>query len=168
MSRRSVLTLIGSGGVSIVAGCSGGGGGCPDLDLEHERSYEVRIPEGGGHNGNGIDLLKSREGMDGFVWDNLTDDDERWIAETDYDESVVIALKESAGGSNNSDFEVVGVERESNRVVHAYSCLAEIKGGDVGNLYTRLIRVSYDTQPPTEGRYTHWEEGDSTTYETTE
>ncbi|WP_157972412.1 hypothetical protein [Saliphagus sp. LR7] len=110
----------------------------------------------------------SQDGIGDFVWDTLSDNDERWIAETDFDRSVVIALKESAGGSNSSDFEVLGVEWESDRVLHAYSCIAEIAGGDVGNLYTRLLRVSYNTRPPDQGRYTHWEEGDSTTYEISE
>lgn len=159
MDRRSLLRAIGCGGISLIAGYTDAVSGCPELEFENEADYEMRIPEGGGTDGVGIDMAVSQADIADFVWINLHESDERWIKETDFERTVVIALKES-GCTNGSDFEVLGVDWESDRVLHAQSCIEEInQDTDLARQHSRLLRVSYDTQPPEKTRYAHWEEG---------
>ena len=168
MDRRLFLRIIGSGGVSMVAGCPEGVSGCPELKLDNEATYDTRYPDGGFHNENGIDMVVSEAGIADFVWDGLRESDEQWIRETDFEQAVVIGLREAAGGSNTSDFEFLGIEWEEDRVLHAYSCIEEIGGADIALKYSILLRVSYENQLPTNARYSHWEEGIKRTYETSE
>lgn len=168
MNRRTILAFAGSGGVSLLAGCWGGDGeGCPEPDLESELSFQVRVPDGETlHSGSGIELLTAQSQTDKLAADVLNRADEQWISETNFDEAVVVAVKEAVGGSQTSEFEILGVGVDSENTLHVYSCNAEVAGGDVARNYTRLLRVSHDGQQPTRADYTHWEQGDRFDYET--
>lgn len=114
-------------------------------------------------------MLTAPDDVDRFLSGGLTGEDEDWVTETNFDESVVVAIKEASGGdTSNSDFEIMGVDQEPEDTIHVYSCIAEIGGGDVGYFYIRLLRVSYEGRTPAKSKYTHWQEGTKSTYETEE
>ncbi|MFC4990517.1 hypothetical protein [Saliphagus infecundisoli] len=168
MNRRSALSMLSGGGVAVISGClSMRQENCPQPDIENELSYNVRIPEGSGsHTGDGIELITTPEDINNLTAEGLNDEDERWIADTNFDEYVVSVIKESSGGDgSNSKFEIMGVGQESENTLHIYSCIAEVGSGDVGYLYLRLLRVSHEGLPLDRAVYTHWEEGDESTYE---
>ncbi|WP_224447280.1 hypothetical protein [Haloprofundus salilacus] len=172
MKRREALSAISVCVTTLLAGCLGDGvfgpeEGCPDLNIENERTYEQR--DVGVLDDNGVVLVSSRDGVGRLDDRQFTDEDDEWVNETDFSTEVLVGFSHTGGG-NVRDFEpgILGVEERPDRTVRIYSCIEELRPGDVAFVYTALLRVRYEDKPPTRATLSHWTEGEKVTYTTGE
>lgn len=165
MNRRSVLAAglslfpIGGGCVSRITIA----GSCPDPAIENELSYEEYDSGPLKDLWDGAVLVTGIDEIDRFDEWLLNDVDRQWIAETDFTRNVVLGVQVGSSGES-SDLEILGVERDGG-TVHVYSCIAKPGRTDDWLAYTRLLRVTYEGDPPDSAVLTHWEGGEKTTYE---
>jgi hypothetical protein len=172
MKRRTIL-LAATCGLSVIGGgCySDNGDGCPDIrgvdtELKNELPYEEYDLEEFDRTFVGIYLISGPEEIDIYTdEDVLTDEDQQWMDETDFAESVILGLQVNSS-IESSDLKIHGIDREEGQneeTFRVYSCIAHPGETDDSTIYSRLLRVPHRGSPPDSAGLTHWE-GDNSIY----
>ncbi|WP_152419466.1 hypothetical protein [Halobiforma nitratireducens] len=174
MKRRTVLSSTVTGFCLVGVGylSNNDEGGCPDneaveIDLEDELSYVEYNLDKFHNESRGIYLITETDDIDTYTDDDvLNSEDRQWIEETDFSESVVLALQVISSRESSEPL-IHGVEREyrieqgegrSDETFHVYSCIARSGDTDDSEIYARLLRVPHGGEPPDSAGLTHWED----------
>lgn len=166
MNRRQWLALLGGAGAINSTGClSSGSEGCPVPSLQNELEYEQRSPTAVFKTGDeGIRLVSSSAEVDRFDSDYLESEIAQWARDSQFNEQVVLGIQVGSSGESSS-LKVLGVEREDDGSIHAYSCIERKGATDDWVPNAGVLRVPFEEKRPETATLTHWEAGEKRVFD---
>lgn len=166
MQRRQWLALLGGAGGANATGClSSIGHGCPAPNVQNELEYEQRTATAVFATGDeGVRLVESSAEVDQLDSEYLESEVARWARNTQFEERVVLGIQIGSSGES-TPLKVLGVEREDDGTIHAYSCIEQKGASDDWVPYASVLRVPFEEQPPEKATLTHWEAGEKRVFD---
>lgn len=156
MQRRQVLTSMVGIGTAGLAGCLEVFDSCPDPEIESELSFDVNQLDGRLIDEPPVTMVGlaiSAEDVDQF--DGATTDEQAWVRDTDFDQSVVVGVQLVAGSDASSPV-ILGVGQENGADIRVYTCIEY--GGQQADAvpHSYLLRVNHSGELPDVAHLSNW------------